>query len=101
MTEQFHNWIVPTSAYPVLLVRYEKLWDHLPELAEFLGIPVGEMKDFPPYHKRETSWLNEPEDIRNRLFRIYGGLAEEINNFDDIKLVTYIKAGTINGGRSL
>ena len=41
LEDHFHRWTAARVPYPILLVRYETLWDHLEEIYEFVGLPRG------------------------------------------------------------
>jgi hypothetical protein len=73
---KFDTWTVP-HGYPVLGLRYERLWENKSILERFLGFPIK----MPPKRPRSTTI---PEEWRERLYRVYGGLAHKIDQSPDV-----------------
>lgn len=63
------------ARYPILLVQYERLWQHLPELERFLGVSLD---GFPPHRPRSSSLDQLEPQRRSRLEALY----------DDLELVS-------------
>jgi hypothetical protein len=51
LEDHFHRWTEAGVPYPILLVRYETLWQHLEQVHEFVGLSPAEAATFPPYKK--------------------------------------------------
>lgn len=51
LEDHFHRWTGARVPYPILLVRYETLWDHLEQVYDFVGLPRAEAATFPPYKR--------------------------------------------------
>ena len=70
------------APYPILAVRYETMYDHLDEIAEFVGLQ-DKVDQFTPFKKRHCDWLDKPKPIRDGLLKMYGGLAKEETKLGD------------------
>jgi hypothetical protein len=57
----FDHW---TKASPPLFVKYEALYDHLPDIAAALGV---HFRRFPPHRPRKS---HPPEDTSERLLEL-------------------------------
>lgn len=62
------------AAYPILLVRYERLWDNLPAVESFLGVSL---EGFPARRPRSSSLDRLEKGRRLRLEALYGGLLDD------------------------
>ena len=86
--EQFDRWTSPGAApYPILLVRYETLYDNLETLTKFLGLAPGRLS-IPPRQARTTDYTTLPEHDRLRLVAMYKNLADKIASVPDVFLNT-------------
>lgn len=66
LEEHFRNWAeCPREgrSYPIMLVKYETMWSHLPELFAFLGMPSSLIDQFPEKRDRNLDWTKEPNGI--------------------------------------
>ena len=79
----FMNWSERQFQYPVLFVRYEKIWDHLDTLLEFAGVPAGEKESFPEKKERKTQPQEISEAVHASMRRIYGNLQDRLVNGPD------------------
>ena len=80
----FNNWFNACLPCPVLFIRYEKLWDNLEVLFDFLGLHnIDARNSFPKYHPRKSTVDNTPADILDELERMYGKFAERLNTLPD------------------
>lgn len=77
----FEQWLHSKRHYPILFLKYEYLWDYLPELFDFLEIERKYIYLFPNKKKR-TSKLDEilPENL-SQLNNMYGKLVEQIEQY--------------------
>jgi hypothetical protein len=87
--DQFAAWTTtPKRArdYPILIIKYDKIWDHLPELADFLEFDKDQMASFPA--RRERSQKDPTlEKGRRALQSIYGNLAKTIEAYPDCMVI--------------
>ena len=81
--EQFQRWTTDLAPYPILLVRYETLWEHLPEVFSFMGVPVERTSAFPGRRPRSSDHQALPQRQRALLVRMYGELKRDIDAHDD------------------
>jgi hypothetical protein len=84
----FDNWLNSKDrSYQIMFVKYEKMWDHLPEVFDFLEIDKEEIKNFPPKKQRKTNWKTESNKNQEMISKMYGNFSQRIDSFDDIKIV--------------
>jgi len=85
----FHNWTQARRDYPILLVRYETLWDHLEIIHKFMGLgdQPEVLKSFPKRKKRFSKLDNLKPEYQEKLYKMYGKLRNKINDFPDISAV--------------
>ncbi|AFZ59169.1 hypothetical protein H6G54_02085 [Anabaena cylindrica FACHB-243] len=74
----FHNWFYASRHYPILFLKYEYIWDFLPEIFDFLDIEHEYIKDFPPQRNRNSNLSQLPDNIIDSLNNMYGGFAKEL-----------------------
>jgi len=74
----FLNWSERYSQYPVLFIRYEKIWDHLDELLEFAGIPIEEKRLFPERKERKSEAMTIAEPVQTSMREMYGELQDRL-----------------------
>lgn len=87
LDEHFTNWTTSKRHYPIMVVKYETLWNHLDEIFKFLGIPDSEITNFPKQHKRNSVWQKQPQTIKKKLLNIYGNIYNKTTNYDEIKIL--------------
>ncbi len=87
LEEHFYNWVNAKASYPIMLIKYETMWDHLPEIFNYLEIPSSEIKKFPKKKNRHSNFKDIPKDIEKKLYKMYGELSNTISGFDEIKIV--------------
>lgn len=81
--EQLRNWAGGAS-YPVLLVRYESLWQRLHEVLEFLQVPRNEWDRFPSFKPRSSN-LDQLSSAQLRKLRLFcRDLNETVSNLPDL-----------------
>ena len=74
----FLNWSERYSQYPVLFIRYEKIWGHLDELLEFAGIPIEEKRLFPDKKERKSEAMTIAEPVQSSMREMYGELQDRL-----------------------
>jgi hypothetical protein len=87
MEEHFQNWTQADRDYPIMLLKYDALWTHLPEWFAFLGVPSAAMDDFPERRPRKSNYADEPSHIREGLQSLYGDLNERIEAHSDVRII--------------
>lgn len=90
LQEHFNNWITcPKKGrdYPILLLKYETLFDHLPELLDFLEIPQEKLPLFPKKRQRLSIFQSLPKEMQEQLHEIYGNLAKEVEKHPEFKII--------------
>jgi len=85
--EQFNNWLELSKFYPTLFLKYEKIWDNLDILYEFLEIPLEELSKFPEKKKRKSDFSSLNKETQKGLKNIYGEYERYIEYFDDCLIV--------------
>jgi hypothetical protein len=86
MREQFHNWIEADRSYPIMYVKFDTLWEHLPELFAFAGLPTRCIDEFPDQRERTSDWTEEEEFVWRGLREFYGDLWSEIQETPDFQI---------------
>jgi hypothetical protein len=96
-SEQFNNWLTGSKFYPTLFLKYEKLWENLDTIYDFLDIPRSEIKAFPEKKERNSDFNSLSKDTQNSLKNIYGEFEQYINEFDDCTIVNDRKRSLVPG----
>ena len=87
MQEHFDTWMTAKRDYPILGIRYEKMWEHLPELQNFLQLSNEAIASFPQKIERQSDWHAESAEIQEGLFRMYGDLREQIEAYPPVQRI--------------
>lgn len=85
-TEQWENW-QSQAEYPVMLVRYEKLWENLGQVLSFLDIEPELWGRFPEQRQRQSTLDGLTEGQRSLLGDLYGELKEAVDRAPDIRRI--------------
>ncbi|MCS4122739.1 sulfotransferase domain-containing protein [Salinibacter ruber] len=80
LADHFERWTTAKRRYPIMLLRFETLWEQQEEVFAFLGVPSGLQDEFPKRRERHSDWRKQPVEHRKRLKRIYGSLAKRIQS---------------------
>lgn len=96
-SEQFNNWLTHSKFYPTLFLRYEKIWDNLETLYEFLEIPQEEITSFPQKKERKSKLLDLDKKTQTGLKNIYGEFEQYLEGFDDCFMVNSRKNSLVPG----
>ena len=96
-SEQFNNWLTGPHFYPTLFLKYEKLWDNMDTLFDFLDIPRKEINSFPAKKQRSADFSSLNKDTQDSLKKIYGDFEKYINEFDDCLIVNDRKKRLVPG----
>jgi len=81
----FKAWYKP-SGFPVMFVRYEKLYDNLDTVLNFCNLNKQQIKKFPSYQPRQTQWNNYPQIDKEKIIKIYHKTQEIVDSLPDIKI---------------
>ncbi len=79
----FHNWNTKYYQYPVMFIRYEKIWENLEPLLDFVGIPFSEMDAFPEKKERKTQLDEIPEETKANMRKMYGKFHDYLESQPD------------------
>lgn len=72
--KHFEAWTKEFVFYPTLVVKYEAIHDSLPQISEFLNLPLEFTLEFPPMKERGSDLAKiDPETLRG-LETMYGDL---------------------------
>jgi hypothetical protein len=74
----FERWSQCSRDYPILIVKYDHLWDRIGEIVEFVGLPESIKHDFPERRARSSDWQTLPVCDRTKLDALFGNLAGRI-----------------------
>jgi len=86
-SEQFNTWLTLSKFYPTLFLKYEKIWENLEILYDFLEIPKEELELFPEKKIRSSNISGLDRETQNGLKKIYGEFEQYLNSFDDYSIV--------------
>lgn len=89
LERHFKHWIKPQK-FPVMIVRYETMYQNMNEILKFLGLNPKKIK-FPSQKKRTTSWKNLPNSDKDKLIKSYKHVQEYVDNLPDIEIMPIIK----------
>lgn len=82
----FHNWYYTDSFNPTLFVRYETLFENLPEIFDFLELPQSALSIFPDKKTRHSITSEISVKTLRELENMYGEFQNELNNIPDIEI---------------
>ena len=85
--QHFDNWYKRDQFYPVLFIKYERLWENLPVLFEYLGIPADQIDRFPKKRAREIEQLELSDATRVRLTEMYGNFVQQVTAYSDTMIL--------------
>lgn len=86
LENHFKNWKRGSENYPIMMIKYEDMWNNLPEVFNYLEIPASEISNFPEHKKRSADWRKASIKNQKKLHYIYGELFREIQKFDNISI---------------
>lgn len=95
--EQFNNWLTLSKFYPTLFLRYEKIWENLETLYDFLEIPREEIVSFPEKKERKSKFSTLDKKTQTGLKNIYGEFEQYLAGFDDCFIVNKKKNSLVPG----
>ncbi len=74
------NWLSSDTDYPVVFLRYETFWEHMPAILERLGM----RRPAVPFLPRRADWRAQPTEIQRGLDHIYGRLCGRLADLPDV-----------------
>ncbi len=82
----FDQWTTPSNnEYPIMVVKYETMWDNLPVIAKFLNVDVNSfVTEFPKKRKRKRFGKDLDQTTFNKLNDFYSTLVEKRLQVPDI-----------------
>jgi hypothetical protein len=86
MAKHFRTWTQTDRSYPILCLKFDALWEHLPEFFAFAGLPTSSIDTFPERRKRASDWTEEPKRVRSPLQDLYGDLWSEIQDTPEFQI---------------
>ena len=87
MAKHFHSWTRADRSYPILLLKFDALWERLPEVFAFLGLPSAARDDFPERRERHSDWTDQPEPVQQQLKEMYGDLRQEVDAAPALRII--------------
>lgn len=88
LERHFDNWTKADRQYPILLVKYEKMWENLEVIHNFMECPDA-ASDFPQKRTRGSSLDNLSPKDRHNILKMYGPLKEKISLAPDISEIPH------------
>lgn len=86
MAQHFRGWTNADRSYPILGLKFDALWNHLPEFFAFAGLPTRCLDEFPERRERTSDWTEEEKSVRRGLQEFYGELWSEIQETPDFQI---------------
>jgi hypothetical protein len=77
---QFRRWTTADRQYPIMILKFEALWEHLPEFFAFVGLPSQGISDFPEYFERHSDWRDLESEKKEKLNQIYEDVAQRVES---------------------
>jgi hypothetical protein len=87
MDHHFTNWTEADRDYPILLLRFDALWERMPEVFAYLGLPSRAMEHFPERRERNSDWSSQPSHIQRHLEHLYGDLKSRVDDTPDLHVI--------------
>jgi hypothetical protein len=87
LDDHFHRWTEARVPYPILLVRYETLWEHLEQVYDFVGLPRAAAATFPLCKNTYVDRHPEYDEPMARLRVKYARLIADIERLPPISVL--------------
>ena len=88
LEEMYNNWVSKKNVtYPIMIIKYESIWDNLESIFTFLEIPHSEINKFPKKKQRNTIKENFDITIIDKLENIYFNLLIKYNLANDCTII--------------
>jgi hypothetical protein len=89
LERQFSNWTncpYKLRGYAMMVIKYERLWDNLPRVLDFVGLPKDRLIDFPARRDRTTTPGASDSD-RAALEVLYERLRDAIASLPECSII--------------
>lgn len=86
LKDHFEQWTQCTRDYPILIVKYDHLWNRIEKIVEFAGLSEDVKHDFPERRARSSDWQTLPECERTKLDALFGNLAGRIRKLPPLQI---------------
>jgi Sulfotransferase domain len=83
----YKNWRTSSVPYPILFVKYEKIWDNLDAIFDFLNLPRSLQSSFPEKKQRNSSLDSLSDTTRRNLMVLYQDFADKLDKVPDIEIL--------------
>ena len=87
LEDHFEQWTKCNRDYPILIVKYDRLWDRIEKIVEFAGLSDDVKHDFPERRARSSDWQDLPEPEKTRIDDLLGPLARKIRSLPPLEEV--------------
>ena len=82
---QIQNFVNAKVKYPILIVKYEKIWDNIDLFLNFLEIDLNQKSKFPKKKNRKSDINNYK--YKNEIYEIYQETQNYIDSLNDITII--------------
>jgi hypothetical protein len=89
LERQFVAWTsgsYKVHGYPIMLLKYERLWENLTRLGDFVGLTQDQMSRFPQKQDRKTTELGTAA-VGDALQRLYANLRRSVDAQPDCVVI--------------
>ena len=69
-----------------MFIRYETIFDNVPAILEFIGLPENCIQNFPESKSRSSSTNNIPSETLKQLDAMYGDFEAELSKLNDVEV---------------
>jgi hypothetical protein len=83
--EQINNFLTSNVCYPIMIIKYENIWDNIDKILNFLNIDINEKKNFPLKYERKSKIENNL--YKNNIINIYEKSQLLINKLNDTLII--------------
>lgn len=84
--EHFYNWYEKYLVHPTLFIRYEKLFENVQALTDFLDLPSESRHAFPQKKSRSSKRDEVSSSTLKQLEAMYGSFSEELRQLEDVEV---------------
>ena len=85
--DHFERWTYCNRDYPILIVKYDHLWEQIGKIVEFAGLPEQAKHDFPERRARSSNWRDLPDQSKESIDNLHGDLAVRIDKLSDLQIM--------------
>ncbi len=88
----FNSWTQSERKYPILTIKYDHMWNHIPEIVEFSGISAIAVGMFPKKHSRRSSLQNVSPEVLSALNSLFEELMDDIDDYPQFQIISPSKS---------